>query len=79
MKVVGEHHFGFHCNRSPSGQILYICQVVEKKWEYVETVHQLFIDFKKAHDSVRRKVLKNILVEFEVSMKLIRLIGMLAG
>jgi hypothetical protein len=28
-----------------------------KKWEYNETVHQLFIDFKKAYDSVRREVL----------------------
>jgi hypothetical protein len=27
-----------------------------KKWEYDETVHQLFIDFKKAYDSVRREV-----------------------
>jgi hypothetical protein len=27
-----------------------------KKWEYNGTVHQLFIDFKKAYDSVRREV-----------------------
>jgi hypothetical protein len=25
-----------------------------KKWEYNETVHQPFINFKKAYDSVRR-------------------------
>jgi hypothetical protein len=31
-----------------------------KKWEYNETVHQLFIDFKKAYDSVRREVLYKI-------------------
>jgi hypothetical protein len=35
-----------------------------KKWEYNETVHQLFIDFKKAYESVRREVLHNILIEF---------------
>jgi hypothetical protein len=29
----------------------------EKSFEYNETVHQLFIDFKKAYDSVRREVL----------------------
>jgi hypothetical protein len=29
-------------------------------WEYDDTVHQLFIDFKKAYDSVRREVLYNI-------------------
>jgi hypothetical protein len=37
-----------------------------EKWECNETVHQLFIDFKKAHDSVRREVLYNILIEFGV-------------
>ena len=28
--------------------------ILVKKWEYNEAVHQLFIDFKKAYDSVRR-------------------------
>jgi hypothetical protein len=28
-------------------QIFYIHQVLEKKWEYNGTVHQLFIDLKK--------------------------------
>jgi hypothetical protein len=41
-----------------------------------DTVHQLFIDFKKAYDSVRREVLYNILIEFGVPMKLVRLIEM---
>jgi hypothetical protein len=46
-----------------------------KKWEYKETVYQIFIDFKKANDSVRRevRVLYNIVIEFGVSMKLVRL------
>jgi hypothetical protein len=35
-----------------------------------------FIDFKKAHDSVRREVLYNILIEFGVPMKPVRLIKM---
>jgi len=39
-------------------------------------MHQVFIDFKKAHDSVRREVLYNVLTEFGISMKLIRLITM---
>jgi hypothetical protein len=37
---------------------------------------QLFIDFKKAYDSVRREVLYNIAIEFGIPMKLIRLIKM---
>jgi sorting nexin-29 len=39
-------------------------------------VYQLFIDFKKAYDSVRREVLYNILIEFDIPVKLVRLIKM---
>ena len=39
-------------------------------------MHQLFLDFKKAYDLVRRKVLYNILSEFGILMKLVRLIKM---
>jgi hypothetical protein len=39
-----------------------------------QLVYQLFIDFKKAYDSVRREVLYNILIEFRVPMKLVKLI-----
>jgi hypothetical protein len=39
-------------------------------------VHQLFIDFKKAYDSVKREVLYNILLEFGIPKKLVRLIKM---
>ena len=49
---------------------------LKKKWEYHEAVHQLFIDFKKAYDSVKRVALYNILMEFEIPKKLIRLIKM---
>jgi hypothetical protein len=54
-------------------EICCVCQILEKKWEYNETVHQLFINFKKARDSVRKEVLHSILIEFGVSMKLVRL------
>jgi hypothetical protein len=37
--------------------------MLEKKWEYNEAVYQLFIDFKKAYDSVRKEVLYNIIIE----------------
>jgi hypothetical protein len=49
---------------------------MEKEWDYNETVHQVFIAFKKAYDSVRREVLYNILLEFGVPMNLVRLIKM---
>jgi hypothetical protein len=41
------HHCGFRRKRSTTDQIFCIRQILEKKWEYIETVHQLFIDFKK--------------------------------
>jgi hypothetical protein len=57
-------------------QIFFIRQILEKKWEYNGMVHQLFIDFKKAYDSIKREVLYNILLEFGISKKLVRLIKM---
>jgi hypothetical protein len=36
-------------------------------------VHQLFIDLKKAYDSVKREILYNILLEFGIPKKLVRL------
>jgi len=39
-------------------------------------VNQLFIDFKKPYDSIRREVLYNMLTEFGISMTLVRLIKM---
>jgi len=50
--------------------VLCICQILEKKWEYNEAVHWLFIDFKRAYDSVWREVL------FGIHVKLVRLIKM---
>ena len=35
--------------------------------------YKLFLDLKKAHDSIRRKILYNILIVFGIHMKLVRL------
>jgi hypothetical protein len=37
-------------------------------------VHQLILDFKQTYDSVSREVLHNILIEFGIRMKLVKLI-----
>jgi len=57
---------------------VYLCVLggFEKKWEQIEAVHQVFIDFKKAYDSFRREVLYNVLIEFGIPKKLVRLIKM---
>jgi hypothetical protein len=75
-EIIGDHQCRFRRNRSTIDQIFCIRKILQKKWEYNETVHQLFIDFKKAYDSVRREVLYNILIEFGIPMKLVRLIKM---
>ena len=76
-EVIGDHQCGFRRNRSTADHIFCIRQILEKKkWEYNEAVHQLFIDFKKAYDSVRREVLYIILIEFGIPKKLVRLAKM---
>ena len=39
-------------------------------------MHYLFRDFKKIYDSVKRVILHNILIEFGIPLKLVRLIKM---
>jgi len=55
-KIIGDHQCGFRRNRSTIDHIFCIRQILDKKWEYNEEVHQLFIDIKKAYDLVRREV-----------------------
>jgi len=62
-EIIGDHQCGFQRNRSTIDHIFRIRQILEKKWEYSEEVHQLFIDFKKAY-------------EFGIPKKLVRLIKM---
>jgi hypothetical protein len=69
-KIIRNNQRGFRRNGSTTDQNFCIHQILEKKWEYNETVHQLFIDIKEAYDSVRREVLYNILIEFGVPIKM---------
>ena len=64
----GQNHFKF------TDLIFCIRQILEKKCEYNEEVHQLIINSKKVYDSVRKEVLYNVLIEFRISMKPVRLI-----
>jgi hypothetical protein len=75
-EIIGDHQCGFRRNRSTTDKTFYICQILEKKWEYNGTVRQLFIHFKKAYDSIRREALYNILTEFRIPKKQMGLIKM---
>jgi hypothetical protein len=70
-EIIGDHQHGFRHNRPTTYQIFCIRQILEKKWEFSES-----INFKKACDSVRRELLYSILVEFAVPMTLGRMIKM---
>jgi len=54
---MGDYQCGFRRNRSTTDHIFCIRQILEKKWENNEAVHQLFIYFKKAYVSIRREAL----------------------
>jgi len=46
---------------------------LRRKWVCNERVCQLSVDFKKACNSVRRDVLYNIIIEYDIPMKLVAL------
>jgi len=75
-EIIRDHQCGFRRNKSTIDHIYCIRQILEKKWEYNEDVHKLFIDFKKAYDSVRVEVLYTILIEFGIPRKLVKLVKM---
>ena len=55
-EISGDNQWGFRRNNSATDHILCIRQILAKS-EYNERVRQLFIDFKRSYDSVRREVL----------------------
>jgi hypothetical protein len=76
-KLLGIISVGFDV----TGQLLItysaLVKYSRKKWVYNEAVHQLFADFiKKVYDSFRKEVLYNILIEFGIPLKLVRLVKM---
>jgi hypothetical protein len=75
-EIIGNQLCGLTCSRSTTDHILCFSLILEQKWEFNETVLQLFIDFKKTYDSLRKEVLCKIHIESGVSMKQVRLFKM---
>jgi hypothetical protein len=69
---VGEYQCS-RVGRSTSDQLFNIRQILEKCKEYNVEIHQLFVDFKAAYDSVIRKKLWRVMEEFGFPNKLISL------
>jgi hypothetical protein len=74
--LLADSHNILNRRKNCFSQLLNVHNVSDIRQIEVHTVHQIFIDCKKAYDSVRREVLYNIFIEFEVPMKLVRLIKM---
>lgn len=55
-------------------QIFILRQLFQKTWKFDKEMHVLFIDFKKTYDSIHRKILINILIEYNFPQKLVKLI-----
>jgi hypothetical protein len=55
MKLLGIIIVGFDITDQQLIRSFAFMRQLRKKWEYNETVHQLFVDFKKAFHSVRRE------------------------
>ena len=72
--IIGEYQGGFRVGRSTTDQLFNIRQILEKCKEYNVEIHQLFVDFKSAYDSVIRRKLWRVMEEFGIPSKLISLI-----
>jgi hypothetical protein len=73
-EIIRDNRPGFRHNRPTTDQIFCIPQILEKNWEYNETVYQLFTGLKKACDSSRGEVFYSNLIGFASPMKIVTLI-----
>ena len=57
-------------------RIYTVRQVLSKAWEQDIDIYNIFVDFRQAYDSTVRDKLCNILYEFEIPVKLVRMINL---
>jgi hypothetical protein len=62
-EIIGDHQCGFSHNRSTTDQIVYIRQIVEKRWNYNGTVHQPFIDLMKENTETLLRARRDVGLE----------------
>jgi hypothetical protein len=73
-KILGEYQGSFRAGRSTTDQLFTVRQILEKCWEFIINVYQIYIDFKQAYDSFQWEKLYRIMHEFNIPHKLIRLV-----
>jgi len=68
------YQMGFRPNRSTIDNISIICQIYEKCHEHNIELHNIFVDFMQAFDSVNRPMIPECLKQYKVPVKLIKLV-----
>ena len=65
---------GFRKGRGCIGMTFVARQLVEKVWEHNDTLYMLFVDLRKAYDSVLREALWRVMEKCGVPPKLLSII-----
>lgn len=75
-EIIGEYQCGFRPNRSTTDQTFALRMVLSKCWEYNRDIHQLFVDFRAAYDSIDRERLWSAMAWLGIPPKLVSLCRM---
>jgi hypothetical protein len=74
-EILGEYQCRFRANRSTIDHTFTLRQIQEKAYEYNIQLHNLFLDFKQAFDSVNRdRMLKDLMILI-IPKKLVQLVS----
>jgi hypothetical protein len=63
-------------SRSTTDQMFCLRTILEKACEYKVDIHKLYIDYKQAYDTINKGAMVEIMKEFGIPMKLVRLVKM---
>ena len=66
---LGDFQMGFRPNRSTIDNIFMLRQIFEKCYEYNIELHNIFVDYSQAFDSVNRNKIIECLVKYKVPKK----------
>jgi hypothetical protein len=78
-QILGEYQCSCRPQRRTTDQILVVRQILEKFYEHDIDLHLLFVDFKKAFNSINQKKFLESLVSFQIPKKIERLVKMTLG
>jgi hypothetical protein len=73
---LGEYQMGFRPNRSTVDTIFILRHMYEKCYEYNIELHNAFIDFNQAFDSINRSTVIKVLKEMQITGKIVSLVNM---